>query len=66
MYRKKLFPPSSKMDRGDGGWGGRGSGYAPGPGNTGQGDVPACWHLGTYVPPGIADNTIYFRPVLNF
>ena len=43
------------MDRGEGG-GGRGPGYALGPGNSGQGDVPACRGLGTLVPPGIADH----------
>ena len=49
-YRKK--PPSSKTDGGGGGRGGRGPGYASGPGNSGQGDVPACRDLGTQVPPG--------------
>ena len=39
---------------GGGGGRGRGPGYASGPGNSGQGDVPACRGLGTQVPPGIA------------
>ena len=52
---KKKFPPSPKTDLGGGG---RGPGYASGPGNSGHGDVPACRDLGTQVPPGIGSNSL--------
>ena len=51
---KNVFPPSSKRDGGGGEGGDRGPGYALGPGNSGQGHVPACRDLGTQVPPGTA------------
>ena len=55
-----IQPPSLQTGgwRGGGGGGGReeegkGPGYAPGPGNSGPDDAPACRDLGTQVPPGI-------------
>ena len=59
--KKCRTPPSPKTGGGERkgrGGEGRGPGFASGPGNSGQGDVPACRDLGTYVPPGIGGGVI--------